>query len=180
MSRIGNKIIAIPSGVTVTVDNNVATVKGGKGESTLVIPAGISVKIEDGNISLSRKDDSKQQKEVHGTTRAHLANFITGCSEGFTKSLELVGIGYRSAIRGTSLVLNVGYSHEVVIVPENGVTISCTTPTEIVVTGISRQAVGQTAARIREVRPPEPYNGKGIKYKGEHIVRKEGKRTGKK
>jgi len=180
MSRIGNKIIVLPSTVTIDRDGQVLTVKGPKGTSTLTLPSGISYKLEDGNITISRADDSKRNKELHGTARANLNNIIVGVSEGFTKQLELVGIGYRSAMRGNDIVLTVGYSHEVVITPEPGSSISVQTPTEITVTGISRQAVGQTAARIREVRPPEPYNGKGIKYKGEHIIRKEGKRAGKK
>ena len=180
MSRIGNKIIDIPSGVTVTVTDNVVTVKGGKGEDALTLPNGITLSIEDGHITVKRLDDSKQQKELHGTARANLNNLIVGVSTGFTKELQLVGIGYRAAMRGSSVVLTIGYSHEVVITPDKGASIACNSATEIAVTGISRQAVGQTAARIREVRPPEPYNGKGIKYKGEHIVRKEGKRAGKK
>lgn len=180
MSRIGNKIIKIPNGVNVSQEADMIIVKGPKGEQKIKLPHGITFEIKDGDLQVSRVNDEQQMRMFHGTTRALLNNAIVGVTEGFKKELELVGIGYRSALRGKDLVLTVGYSHEVVIKPDEGVTITCNTPTEIAVTGISRFAVGQTAARIREVRPPEPYNGKGIKYKGEHIVRKEGKRTGKK
>ena len=180
MSRIGNKIIFIPAGVTVKLDGNCIEVSGPKGKDCISFPEGISFKIEDGQITVVRKDDSKQQKELHGTARANLNNLIVGVSDGFEKKLELVGIGYRAAMKGNAVVLTVGYSHPVEILPDNGASIAVLTNTEISVSGISRQAVGQTAARIREVRPPEPYNGKGIKYKGEKIIRKEGKRAGKK
>lgn len=180
MSRIGNKIIVIPSAVSVVYEDNKITIKGPKGEDSLVLVDGLSLKLEDGQIKLSRADDSKRLREMHGTTRANLNNIVVGVSEGFSKRLELVGTGYRAAMRGTSVVLSVGYSHEVVITPDEGASIELASNTEIVVSGANRQAVGQTAARIREVRPPEPYNGRGIRFKGEAILRKEGKRSGKK
>lgn len=178
MSRVGKKHIVIPEGVTVNLENSVITVKGAKGEIKLDLPRGINFENKDNVIALSRDNDEKQLRENHGTTRALLHNAIVGVSEGFKKTLEIVGIGYRAALRGENLVLNIGYSHEIVVKPLEGVKITCPSATEIIVEGISKEDVGQTAALIREKRKPEPYGGKGIKYKGEHIIRKEGKRAG--
>ena len=180
MSRIGHKVINIPAGRTVDVNTNVVTVKGPKGELTTTFNPMFTYEINGTELTVKRPNDLKQTKALHGTTRALLHNMVVGVSEGFKKTLIIVGIGYRAQMRGNDLVLNIGYSHEVVITPEQGVKITCTSATELVVEGCDRQAVGQTAARIRAVREPEPYNGKGIMFKDEHIIRKEGKRAGKK
>lgn len=180
MSRIGNKVIEIPSGVTVTVNGNQVTCKGPKGEAVCVLNHGISCKVEDNKISVIRESDDKQVKQNHGTSRANLHNTIVGVSQGYSKTLQMEGIGYKATMSGDNIVLNAGYSHPVTIKPNEGVKISVGTVNnkpEITVSGIDKQAVGQTAARIREVRPPEPYLGKGIRYKGEHITLKEGKRA---
>lgn len=180
MSRIGNKIIIIPSDVTVTMENNVVTVKGKLGTLTRTFNPHLAIEINGEEITIKRPNDTKEMREIHGTTRALLHNMVVGVSAGFKKVLDIVGIGYRASMRGTDLQLHIGYSHEVIIVPEKGVKISTPTNVEVVIEGIDRQAVGQTAARIRAVREPEPYKGKGIKYRGEVILRKEGKRAGKK
>lgn len=181
MSRIGHKIIDIPAGVEVTLNGSEIVVKGPKGTLTWNIPSPITAEIIDGKqIQMKRPNDEKLVKELHGTSRAIIHNMVVGVSQGFQKILDIVGIGYRAQMRGENLVLNAGYSHEVVIIPDAGVKISCASATEVHVDGIDRQAVGQTAARIRAVREPEPYKGKGIMYRGEVIIRKEGKRAGKK
>lgn len=180
MSRIGNKIITVPAGVTVDFNENHVIVKGPKGTLENTFNPAITYKVEGDTITALRPDDSIAMKTIHGTTRALLHNMVVGVSEGFKKKLEIVGIGYRAAMRGENLVLNIGYSHEVVIIPDAGVKISAPTTTEVIVEGADRQSVGQTAARIRAVRKPEPYKGKGIKYSDEFILRKEGKRAGKK
>jgi len=180
MSRIGLKVINVPAGVTLSQSGEVMTVKGPKGELTVAIPAVITVTVDGATVSCARANDEKHTKQLHGTTRANLQNAITGVSEGFKKELVMVGIGFRAQMRGNNVVVKAGYSHEVVITPDAGVKISCTSDTEMVVEGMDKQAVGQTAARIRAIREPEPYNGKGIMYKGEHIIRKEGKRAGAK
>jgi large subunit ribosomal protein L6 len=178
MSRIGNKHITIPAGVTVTVEGNKAVVKGPKGTLEVAINHGISLEIEGDTIVCKRENDSKQIKQNHGTTRANLHNAIVGVSEGYKKELEMRGIGYKAQLQGENVVLWAGYSHTVTIKPCEGVKITLPSATEIVVEGISKQAVGQTAASIREVRPPEPYLGKGIRYKNEVVITKEGKRAG--
>lgn len=177
MSRVGNKPIALTTGVSVSTAGQVVTVKGPKGSLSETLPQYISLQIEGNVVHVQRANDSENVKKYHGTMRAILANAVTGVSQGFKKELELVGIGYRAAMRGANLVLTIGYSHEVVITPQPGVKISTPEQTQVVVEGVSAQAVGETAAQIRAVRPPEPYQGKGIKYKGERIVRKEGKRA---
>jgi len=178
MSRIGNKHIDIPAGVTVTVEGNAAKVAGPKG--TLIVPInhGITVSIEGTTIVCKRDSEVKQIKQNHGTTRANIHNAIVGVAQGYKKSLEMRGIGYKAQLQGENVVLWAGYSHTVTIKPSKGVKVTLPSPTEIVVEGIDKQAVGQTAASIREVRPPEPYLGKGIRYKDEHVVTKEGKRAG--
>ena len=178
MSRIGNKHITIPAGVTVTVEGNKAVVKGPKGTLEVALNRGISLEIEGSTIVCKRENDSKQVKQNHGTTRANLNNAIIGVSEGYKKELEMRGIGYKAQLQGENVVLWAGYSHTVTIKPCAGVKITLPSATEIVVEGISKQAVGQTAASIREVRPPEPYLGKGIRYKDEVVHTKEGKRAG--
>lgn len=177
MSRIGLKVIKVPAGVTVDVNNGVALVKGPKGSLEVKIPSVITVKQDGDEIRCSRANEEKHTKQLHGTTRANLNDAIIGVTSGFKKELVIVGIGYRAQMRGDAIVMNVGYSHEIVIKPEPTVKISCPSATEVVVEGLSKQAVGQTAALIRGTREPEPYNGKGVMYKGEHIIRKEGKRA---
>ena len=179
MSRIGLKVIKVPSGVTLEKNGEVMVVKGPKGSLNVKVPACIDVEVKDGEVKCSRHNEEKQTKQLHGTTRANLNSAIVGVTEGFKKEIVIVGIGYRAQMRGENIVLNVGYSHEIVIKPQPGAKISCPSATEVVVEGIDKQAVGQTAALIRGTREPEPYNGKGVMYKGEHIIRKEGKRAGK-
>ena len=177
MSRIGLKPVVLPAGVTVTENNGVVAVKGAKGELSVALPSNVSVEVKDGVLHVHRATEAQHNVMMHGTARANLANAIKGVSEGFKKELEISGIGYRCAMRGDSIVLWVGYSHEVVIKPVEGVKISAPDETHIVVEGIDKQKVGQTAALIHDVKRPEPYGGKGIKYKGEVIIRKEGKRA---
>ena len=178
MSRIGNKHITIPAGVTVQVEGNVAKVSGQKGNLEVTINKGISLEIEGSNIVCKRESDVKQIKQNHGTTRANLHNAIVGVSEGYKKTLEMRGIGYKAQMKGKDVEIWAGYSHTIVIKPEEGVTITLPNATDIEVSGIDKQKVGQTAALIREVRPPEPYLGKGIRYKDEVVITKEGKRAG--
>ncbi len=180
MSRIGNKIIEIPAGVEFKNENGFVTVKGKLGTLTQQFNQNITFEIENGIITVKRPNDLKVMRELHGTTRALLSNMIVGVTTGFKKTLDIVGIGYRASMKGTDLLLHIGYSHEVIITPDETVKISTPSNVEVVVEGINRQAVGQTAARIRAVREPEPYKGKGIKYREEVILRKEGKRAGKK
>lgn len=177
MSRIGNKHITLPAGVSIVNHETFATVSGPKGSIDVTINKGISLEIEGVTVVVKRANDQKQTKQNHGTTRANLQNAVTGVSEGYKKSLELRGIGYKAQMQGANVEIWAGYSHTIVIVPDEGVTITCPTATEVCCEGISKQAVGQTAARIREVRPPEPYLGKGIRYKGEFVATKEGKRA---
>ena len=181
MSRIGNKVINIPEGVSVAIAGSVCTVKGPKGETTCTLNNGISAEIiEDNKIRVTRINDTKQIKQNHGTSRANLHNAIVGVHEGYNKVLQMEGIGYKAVMQGENVVLSAGYSHTVTIVPDAGAKITVAmvnNKPEITVSGIDKQAVGQTAARIREVRRPEPYLGKGIRYKGEHITLKEGKRA---
>ena len=177
MSRIGLKVINLPAGVSITQANGVATVSGPKGTLTVAVPSVITVKVEGSEVHCSRANEEKHTKQLHGTVRANLADAVTGVTEGFKKELTIVGIGYRAAMRGENIVMNVGYSHEIVIKPEPTVKIKCVDANNIVVEGLSKQAVGQTAALIRGTREPEPYNGKGVMYKNEHIIRKEGKRA---
>ena len=180
MSRIGNKHIPLPAGVTVEINEGNVVVKGAKGQLTVKVNNGITVKLDGTTLICERANDQKQVKQNHGTTRANIANAVKGVSEGFQKSLEMRGIGYKAQMKGNDVELWAGYSHTVVITPEPGVKISLPSPTEILVEGIDRQAVGQTAALIRAVRKPEPYLGKGIRYKGEYVATKEGKRAGAK
>ncbi|AIM16684.1 MULTISPECIES: 50S ribosomal protein L6 [Neobacillus] len=178
MSRVGKKPIEIPAGVTVTLNNNTVTVKGPKGELTRTFNPDMNIKIEENVITISRPSDVKEHRALHGTTRAVIANMIEGVSKGFEKSLELIGVGYRAQKQGNKLVLNVGYSHPVEIEPENGLEIEVPSNTKVTVKGADKERVGALAANIRQVRPPEPYKGKGIRYEGEYVRRKEGK-TGK-
>ena len=178
MSRIGNKHIDIPAGVTVALEGNSVKVSGPKGTLLVPVNKGITVEIEGAVVVCKRESDVKQIKQNHGTTRANIHNAVVGVSEGYKIVLEMRGIGYKAQMKGNDVELWAGYSHTVVIKPAEGVKISLANPTEIVVEGISKQAVGQTAARIRGVRPPEPYLGKGIRYKDEYVATREGKRAG--
>jgi large subunit ribosomal protein L6 len=179
MSRIGKKILEIPAGVTITVaDDNTVTVKGPKGELTRTFHADIKINIEENVLTVTRPSDQKEHRALHGTTRALLGNMVEGVTAGFQRGLELIGVGYRASKQGNKLVLNVGYSHPVEITPEAGIEIEVPANTKILVKGIDKERVGALAANIRAVRAPEPYKGKGIRYEGEVVRRKEGK-TGK-
>lgn len=178
MSRIGKKPIEIPTGVTITMDKNTVTVKGPKGELTRSFDPDMIFNIEENILTISRPSDSKAHRTMHGTTRALIANMVEGVSKGFERGLELIGVGYRAQKQGNKLVLNVGYSHPVEIEPEAGVEVEVPSNTKVIVKGINKERVGALAANIRDVRPPEPYKGKGIRYEGEYVRRKEGK-TGK-
>ena len=178
MSRIGNKHITLPAGVTVAVEGTSVKVSGPKGSLVVPMNHGISVEVEGTTVVVKRANDLKQTKQNHGTTRANIHNAVVGVSEGYKKSLEMRGIGYKAQLQGENVVLWAGYSHTVTIKPNKGVKVTLPSATEITVEGIDKQAVGQTAARIREVRPPEPYLGKGIRYKNEYVPLKEGKRAG--
>lgn len=179
MSRIGRKPIQVPNGVNVNLDNNVITVKGPKGTLTRELHKDMKLVVEEGVINVERPTDNKEHRALHGTTRSVVANMVSGVTEGFAKNLELVGVGYRASKQGEKLVLNVGKSHPVEFVAANGIEFEVPAQNRITVRGIDKEAVGSIAAKIREVRPPEPYKGKGIKYEGERIIRKEGK-AGKK
>ena len=175
MSRIGRKPIAIPAGVEVKVDGNVVSVKGAKGESSYTVNPGMTVSVENNEVVVNRADESKEQKSLHGLTRTLIANMIQGCGEGFKKELEILGVGYRAAKQGNELVMNLGYSHQVIMPEIDGITIDVPAPNKIIISGPDKQKVGQFAANVREKGPPEPYNGKGIRYVGEYVIRKEGK-----
>ena len=175
MSRIGNRIITIPEGVTVELVDNVVTVKGPKGQLSQVMLKDITMKQEENTIILERKNESA--KAMHGTMNALIANMIKGVKEGYAKTLEIIGVGYRFNVQGQKLVVSAGYSHPVNMEIPAGLTVEANGNTEITVKGIEKVLVGEFAAKIREVRQPEPYKGKGIRYKNEHIVRKEGKKA---
>lgn len=175
MSRIGKQPIPVPAGVDVKIDGSTVTVKGPKGEMTRTFQEIISIKHEGNEILVTRPDDSRTARSLHGLTRTLVHNMVIGVSEGFAKRLELQGVGYRAALKGQNLELSLGYSHPVVIVPEDGISFEVPDNTHIIVHGIDNQRVGQIAADIRLKRPPEPYKGKGIRYQGEHVRRKLGK-----
>ncbi|MDR0846672.1 MAG: 50S ribosomal protein L6 [Lactobacillales bacterium] len=178
MSRIGNKIVVIPAGVEIKQNGSDVTVKGPKGELTRTLSSDITLNHEGAEVTFTRPNDSKEMKTIHGTTRANFNNMVVGVSEGFEKALELVGVGYRAQLQGKKLVLSVGKSHPEEIDAPEGITFEVPSQTQITVKGISKEVVGEIAANIRGVRPPEPYKGKGIRYVGEYVRRKEGK-TGK-
>ena len=179
MSRIGNRKIEIPAGVTVEENEGVVTVKGPKGELSAKLAKGISIKVEDNQLELTRVNDTKEIKSMHGTMNANLSNMIHGVTHEFQKGLEIIGVGNRFASKGNTLVINAGYSHQVEMDIPKGITVELISNTEITVKGIDKAQVGEFAANIRKVRKPEPYKGKGIKYKGEQIRRKEGKKASK-
>ena len=179
MSRIGNRELEIPTGVTVTVNENVVTVKGAKGELSLTLKEGINVKVEDTKLTVETSGKTKFANAMHGTTNSLIKNMIKGVSEGYSKGLEIIGVGYRFQVRGTELVVNAGYSHPVTLKIPQGLTIETVSNTEITVNGIDKELVGEFAAKVRKVRKPEPYKGKGVRYKDEFIRRKEGKKASK-
>jgi large subunit ribosomal protein L6 len=179
MSRVGNKPIEVPSGVTINVaSDNTVSVKGPKGELSRTFNADIKINQQDNVITVERPSDHKEHRALHGTTRSVLNNMVIGVTNGYERALEIIGVGYRASKAGNKLVLNVGYSHPVEIVPEQGIDIEVPSNTKVIVKGIDKQRVGEVAANIRSVRSPEPYKGKGIRYEGEFVRRKEGK-TGK-
>ena len=175
MSRIGKKPIEIPKGVTISQTGKLVNVKGAKGELHQLVPANISVDIKDGEVVVSRPDDTKANKSLHGLTRALIQNMVTGVDTSYKKTLDIVGVGYRAELKGKNLLLNLGYSHPIYFMPPEGITLETPSQTQIVISGIDKQLVGQVAAKIRSFRKPEPYKGKGIKYSDEHISRKAGK-----
>ncbi len=175
MSRIGRMPISVPAGVEVKNVNNLLTVKGTKGEITKQFSHELTIDVADGVITVTRPSDDKMHKSLHGLTRTLIHNMVVGVTEGYSKTLEIEGVGYRAAKQGNNLVMNLGYSHQVIMEEKDGITIDVPQPNKIVINGIDKQAVGQFAAEVREKRLPEPYKGKGIRYAGEHIVRKEGK-----
>ena len=175
MSRIGRMPIAVPAGVDVKIDGSTVTVKGPKGTLTRTVSSNITVTLDNGVITVTRPNDLKENRALHGLNRTLIANMVKGVSEGFTKELEINGIGYRAAKQGKDLVLNIGYSHNVIVPEIEGISIEVPSPNKIVISGPDKQKVGQFAAEVRGHRPPEPYKGKGIKYVDEVIRRKEGK-----
>jgi large subunit ribosomal protein L6 len=180
MSRIGKAPVAVPNGVTVTLkDGNVISVKGPKGELTRSLPSAMTVKQESGTVTVTRPSDEDQHKALHGLTRTLIANMVEGVTKGFSKNLELVGVGYKAEKRPYGLQLSLGYSHPIEYRAPQGITLTAPVPTQIVVEGANKEVVGQVAAEIRSLRPPEPYKGKGVKYAGEQIRRKAGKAGGK-
>lgn len=175
MSRIGRKPVNIPAGVTVTADGNVITVKGPKGTLTQKVHPNMNVSVDGNEVLVTRPDDEKENRSLHGLTRTLINNMVVGVTEGFKKELDVNGVGYRVQKQGKNLVMNLGYSHQVIVPEVDGITIECPTANKIIILGPDKQQVGQFAAEVREKRPPEPYKGKGIKYVDEHIRRKEGK-----
>ena len=177
MSRVGNRELIIPEGVSVNVDNNLVTVTGKKGTLTFCFESSVNVEVKENKVFVTRINDIKHTKQLHGTTNAIIANMIIGVSEGFKKELEINGVGYKFTANGRNLVVSAGYSHPVNLNVPEGLTIECPSNTELVVSGIDKQKVSEFAAVVRKVRQPEPYKGKGIRYKGEYIRRKEGKKA---
>lgn len=175
MSRIGNAPITVPSGVDVAIDGTTVTVKGSKGTLTSTFSDKMAVAVDGGILTVTRHDEERESRALHGLTRSLLANMVTGVSEGYVKELKTVGVGYRASLKGKSIELLVGYSHPVLLDPPEGIEIEVPEPTKIIVRGIDKQKVGQMAADIRSVRPPEPYKGKGIRYVDEYVRRKAGK-----
>ncbi|WP_105984408.1 MULTISPECIES: 50S ribosomal protein L6 [unclassified Brucella] len=176
MSRIGKKPVPVPAGVTASVEGQTVKAKGAKGELSFIVHDEVLVKMEDGAVRVDPRDQSKEARSKWGMSRTMISNIFVGVKDGFEKKLEISGVGYRAAMQGKNLQLSLGFSHEVVYDVPAGITVAVPKPTEIVVTGIDKQQVGQVAAEIREYRGPEPYKGKGVKYAGEKIVRKEGKK----
>jgi large subunit ribosomal protein L6 len=176
MSRIGKRAVAVPQGVTASLDGQTVTMKGPKGQLAFVLHDDVVAKLEDGQLKVDPRQESKRARSMWGMSRTMVQNLVTGVTAGFEKRLDIEGVGYRAAVQGKTLTLALGYSHDVVYPIPDGITIACPRPTEVVVSGIDRQKVGQVAAEIREFRKPEPYKGKGVRYRGEFIFRKEGKK----
>jgi large subunit ribosomal protein L6 len=176
MSRIGKKAIPAPAGVTIAIDGQAVTVKGPKGELSWTVSEEIVIKLEGGEISFTPRDESTRAKAMWGLSRTLVANMVHGVTQGYEQTLELVGVGYRAAMKGSNLAMQLGFSHEVDIPPPTGITFAVPRPVEVKISGIDKQLVGETAARIRKIRPPEPYKGKGVRYGGEVVRRKEGKK----
>lgn len=179
MSRIGRKPIPLPKGVDVKIEGSEITVKGTKGTMSFGIMPNITVAMEDNQVQVARANDEKSVRAAHGMTRAIISNMVTGVSQGFERVLEIIGVGYRAQMQGKNLVLALGFSHPVEVVPPTGIELAIDGPTKVIVRGIDKQLVGQVAANIRGYRPPEPYKGKGIRYAGEYVIRKAGKAGGK-
>ena len=179
MSRIGKKPVEIPKGVTVNLEGQLIKVKGPKGELHRNIHPLIKTEIVEGEIKFSRPDDLKESRALHGLTRALIQNMIIGVTDSYKKTLEIVGVGYKAELKGKNLLLNIGYSHPIYFMPPDGITLQAPTQTQIVISGIDKQLVGMVASKLRSIRKPEPYKGKGIKYSDEQIVRKAGKTAGK-
>jgi len=175
MSRVGNKPVDLPDGVNVEIDGNAVTVKGTKGELNRQFNERIGFDLDNGVVTVTRPDDTRESRALHGLSRALLANMVTGVSDGFRKELEIQGVGYRASLKGSGVELLVGFSHPVVVEAPDGITFEVPEQTKIIVSGIDKEQVGQVAANIRKVRPPEPYKGKGIRYSGEYVRRKAGK-----
>jgi large subunit ribosomal protein L6 len=178
MSRIGKQPIPVPAGVVVKIDGGEVRVKGPKGELSQTISSAVTAKLEDGNVLIERIDDSREARSYHGLYRTLVSNMVIGVSEGFSKNLEIVGVGYRAVLKGSDLEMQLGYSHPVLVKAPDGISFEVPQPTQIKVLGIDKQKVGQVAADIRKWRKPEPYKGKGIRYEGEHVRRKLGKAAG--
>ena len=176
MSRVGKRPVAVPSGVTATVDGQTVKMKGPKGQLQFVVHNDVEVKLDNGQVKVNPRVETNRARALYGTARAQVANLVEGVTKGFEKKLEITGVGYRAALQGKNLQLSLGYSHDVVYPIPEGITIATPKPTEIKISGSDKQKVGQVAAEIRDFRPPEPYKGKGVKYVGEYIFRKEGKK----
>jgi len=179
VSRIGKKPIEIPNGVTVTKSGNALKIKGPKGELENRFHPNISIEIKDSTITISRLNDFKENKALHGLTRALIQNMITGVTKEYQKTLDIVGVGYKAELKGKNLLINIGYSHPIYFMPPEGINLQTPLPIQIIISGVDKQLVGLVAAKIRSIRKPEPYKGKGIKYSDEHILRKAGKTAGK-
>lgn len=176
MSRIGKHPVEVPSGVTVTINGQEVVAKGKNGELTFVVMDEIAVSQEDGKVVVAPKNETRRARQMWATARTRISNLVVGVSEGFTKALEIQGVGYRAAVKGSNLELQLGFSHDVIVPIPSDLQIACPSQTEITISGADKQKVGQIAAEIRGFRPPEPYKGKGVRYKGEYILRKEGKK----
>ena len=179
MSRIGKKPVVIPKGVTIDIKGNSVKDKGPQGELEKSFDSRIGLESNDGQLTLTRPNDTKESKALHGLSRALIQNMVNGVTQPYQKSLEIVGVGYRAELKGKNLLLNIGYSHPIYFMPPDGITLQTPTQTQIIISGIDKQLVGMIAAKIRSIRQPEPYKGKGIKYSDEQIVRKAGKTAGK-
>lgn len=179
MSRIGKRVLTIPTGVTVTMNDGEITVKGPKGELKANLDSSMKIQIEDSKLTVDRENETKRVKSLHGTTNAIISNMLIGVSEGFQKGLEAVGVGYKFNVSGKKITVNAGYSHPVEVTVPEGLAVEAVSNTEITVSGIDKQKVSEFAANIRKIRQPEPYKGKGIRYKGEYVRRKEGKKASK-